>query len=81
MAQTTRSPHVVGAHYYAKFGYDDALRQVSTHLARDQNTSFWREVIHVLDEMHHHEIKSQHPCAPMPPRMAIRALKENAKAV
>ena len=72
MAISMRSPRVVGSHFYAKYGYDEALRQVSMKLTQNQDEGFWKKVVDVLDEMRADEICGKHPCAAIPPEPLIK---------
>lgn len=68
MDSQTRSPRVVGAHFFAKYGYDDALRHISGKLTANEDAVFWRKVVDVLDELHEDDMKGLHPCVALPPR-------------
>lgn len=81
----SRRPHVVAAHFFAKYGYDGSLEQVSSNLGEVDEMDFWREVVDILDELKAREDEGLHPCAALPPARSKplfrnrRALLENGR--
>lgn len=54
MTSVNRSPRVVGAHFYARYGYDEAMRQVSSNLrcdCTDKELAFWKQVFVVVEAL------------------------------
>ncbi|WP_417819352.1 hypothetical protein [Terasakiella sp.] len=68
MEYQSRSPRVVAAHFFAQYGYDYALQQVSTNLGCGQDELFWKNVVDILEELREDDRQGQHPCAALPPR-------------
>jgi len=75
----SRRPHVVAAHFFAKYGYDGSLEQVSSNLGETAEMDFWHEVVDVLDELKAREEEGRHPCAALPPARS-RPLSRNQPA-
>jgi hypothetical protein len=68
MEYQSRSPRVVAAHFFAKYGYDNSLQQVSLNIGSGQNRMFWKDVVDILDELRRNEAQGKHPCAALPPK-------------
>lgn len=83
MAYSSRSPYVIGAHFYAKYGYDEALRHVSTNLSpqvSDQDGAFWKSVLGVLEDLHMDETQGNQACAALKPKRPPFAIHMNVEA-
>ncbi len=70
MAYHSRSPRVVGAHFFAKYGYEDGLMRASAEASENPQDHFWHEVIKVVEGLQDNEQKGIHPCAAMPKQAA-----------
>lgn len=82
MAYGSRSPHVVGAHFYARYGYEDAVVQISSKLTQaDQpDQAFWHKVMAEVENLNAEEEKGRHPCAALPPKSLDPGIKKNGAA-
>ncbi len=83
MAYSSRSPHVVGAHFYARYGYEDAVFEISSKLTATDQTdhAFWHKVLEEVEQLNEQEAKGLHPCAALPPRPQASGPKKNVNAI
>lgn len=70
MAYHSRSPRVVGAHFFARYGYEDALMQASAKSSENPQEKFWHDVINIIEDMQRSEDSNNHPCAALPPKVS-----------
>jgi hypothetical protein len=84
MAYSSRSPHVVGAHFYAKYGYDEAVRHISSNLSTPKEVQehvFWSSVLDIIDELYEDEMHCRHPCAALKPKVVRTEIEEMPAAI
>lgn len=84
MGMTARSPKVVGAHFYARFGYDEALRLASRNRDnRDdpQKAEFWKQVVEVLKVLQKNSLANASPCRPLDTSLLNNMPFENPASV
>ncbi|NVK20020.1 MAG: hypothetical protein HWE30_15075 [Methylocystaceae bacterium] len=70
MAYHSRSPRVVGAHFFARYGYKDALMQAAAKSSENPQERFWHDVMDIIENMQKSEEDGKHPCAALPPKMS-----------
>ena len=68
MTYASRSSHVVGTHFFARFGYEEAMGTIASKLAmaNKEEHAFWKAVMDEVEKIYVEESEGRRPCAALP---------------